>query len=105
MAGPTGSMKSVIHVDGAIILSDNSYHYILRPFHVTKGSAALTPIAVCREPGSMRLNSMYSNSYDDFNSPYLQKVLGDVFRPLADTCQLVQCASKIYKSGGPRGSD
>jgi hypothetical protein len=85
---PTGSMKSVIHVYGAIILSDNSYHSILNPFHVTKGSAAFSPIAVCRVPGSMRLNSMYSNLYDVVNSPYLEKVLGDDFRPLADICHI-----------------
>jgi hypothetical protein len=78
-------MKSVIHVYGTIILSDNSYHSILRPLNLTTGSAALSAIAVCREPGSMRLNSMYSNLYDVFNSPYLENVLGDVFRPLAGT--------------------
>jgi len=41
----------------------------------------------------MRLNSTYSNLYDVFNSPYLEKVLGDGFRPLADTCHILKDTS------------
>ena len=99
--GPYRKYEERNHVYGAIILSDNSYHFILRPFHVTTDSAALSAISVCREPGSMRLNSTHSNLYDVFNSPYLEEVLGDaIFNR-----HLVQCASKIHESGGPRGSD